>query len=690
MSRLALAVVVVLLLFIAESIAIVLGTGDPASAASGVVQLVIVIVLLVGRRQMLLGYPDRGTALIVASVLAACVVMAAIPPPVPALAAAPIVAVAFSLSLLRGRRLQAALLAAWAVAVVVAVIVELVSPSPGLPPELAVASRVGTFAAVVGLVVLVLYRHRRRLDIAMDGVRAAGEALADSEARYRLLFEGLADAVFVHELDAQGVSGCLLAVNDAACRRLGYSRDELIGTSMPVTDGPDAPLIERDRSDSLLRGERVLFEQAHVAREGRRIPVEVHAQRFEIQGRAAVLSVARDISDRRQAETELRASEELLRQASRMESVGRLAGGIAHDFNNMLMVILGHTELVLEGLAAEDPHRADLEEIQVAARHSADLTRQLLTFARKQPIAPRDIDLNEVVDDTQRLLRRLIGEDIELVWRANPELWLTRVDPVQVEQVLTNLSLNARDAITGGGTITIEAVNVGPNGSQAGPLLAAAADHVRLSVRDNGCGMDPETLAHVFEPFYTTKGPERGTGLGLATVYGIALQNGGFVDAESAPGRGSTVSVFLPRSAATDPTPAPGVVGLSRGGTETILLVEDDPQLLRLGETMLRGLGYTVLVAANGAAAIEVAEGCPSRIDLLLTDVRMPGMSGPTLAATIRVSRPGISCLLVTGYGGDLLTDVDPGGPPARLLSKPYSIDELAVAVRDSLDRDGA
>ena len=687
MSRLAVVVAVVVLVFAFMSLAIVVGTGDAASAAAGVVQVVIVVALVYARRQLLLGRTDRGVVLIVVSVLVACLVMAAVPPPVPALAAAPLIAAAFSLSLFRGQRRRAALIAAWIVAIVTAIIVEFTPPSPDLPSEVAAAARVATFAAVVGLVALILYRHQRRLEGAVNDVQTAGIALRASEERYRLLFDGLVDGVLLHETTDDGLPGRIIAVNDAACRRLGYDRDELLRMTVGDIDAPDSPVITRDVIARLRRGEQVLFEQTHVARDGQPIPVEVNTQALQLQGRPVVLSVVRDISDRRRVEQELRQRDELLRQAQKMELVGRLAGGVAHDFNNMLSVILGNTELALGEVDPARPAHAELLEIQGAAERSADLTRQLLAFAPKTPVVPVVLDLDETVPGLIPMLQRLIGENVRLDWHPGSDVWPVMMDPSQFDQVLVNLCINARDAIDDVGVITIGTANCTIDAAFcARHADAMPGDHARLTVHDTGRGIDAAVLDHIFEPFYTTKAVGQGTGLGLATVHGSLRQNHGFITVSSAPGHGSTFEIYLPRYDGRVGSPRPAdAPGSSQGGHETILLVEDEPAMLRFATRALESQGYTVLAAGSPGDAIRLAAEHADEIRLLVSDVVMPGMNGRDLANTLLPLYPHLGCMFMSGHAADVITAggvVDDG---TFFIQKPFSLCDLSAKVRHAL-----
>ncbi|MGC9196941.1 MAG: PAS domain S-box protein [Syntrophobacteraceae bacterium] len=385
--------------------------------------------------------------------------------------------------------------------------------------------------------------------------------------------------------------------------------------------------------------------------------------------------------------TERKKLEEQLRQAQKLEAVGRLAGGVAHDFNNMLSVILGYSELILSRLKPLDPMITPLKAVQSAAKRSADLTRQLLAFSRKQTIAPRVIDLNEQTKNMERLLTRIIGEDIELVLGLCEELWPVYMDPAQVDQVLANLAVNSRDAMPQGGKLTVETFNVTLDSDfgQRHPDFTPG-DFVLIAVTDTGCGIDRQTLEHVFEPFFTTKPEGKGTGLGLATVYGIVKQNGGLVNIYSEPGLGTTAKLYLPRhtgikQAATEPVLEPR----SQGGKETVLLVEDEGQIREMAKTMLEELGYIVIEAHEPSQAIALFENHSSRIDLLFTDVVMPNMNGKELAKRIRELKPGIRTLFMSGYTADAIAHLEELDERAVFLQKPFSLNDLAAKIRQAL-----
>ena len=379
--------------------------------------------------------------------------------------------------------------------------------------------------------------------------------------------------------------------------------------------------------------------------------------------------------------------EEQLRMSQKMESVGRLAGGVAHDFNNMLGVILGHAEMAEEQIDGTHPLYDSLQEIRKAAQRSASLTRQLLAFARKQTVMPKVQNLNETVAGMLTMLRRLIGEDIELVWRPGAKLWPVKVDPSQIDQILANLCVNARDAIKGVGEIIVETANVRiteDNGDHH--IGVTAGDYVRITLCDNGPGMEESVVAHIFEPFYTTKDVGEGTGLGLATVYGAIKQNNGFILVDSEKGRGTTFTLYLPRYQHPEikeeqkppPKPAPG-------GRECILLVEDEETILRMTATLLQHLGYTVLAANSPEEAFRLADNSPEKIRLLLTDVVMPQMNGRDLAQKLATKHAGMKCLFMSGYTADVISHHGVLDEGVYFMQKPFSKDELAAKIRTAL-----
>jgi PAS domain S-box-containing protein len=395
-----------------------------------------------------------------------------------------------------------------------------------------------------------------------------------------------------------------------------------------------------------------------------------------------------DITDRKRAEEEREKLREQLLQSQKMESVGRLAGGIAHDFNNMLSVILGHTEMLIDRLKPDDPLLDDLRTISTAAERSADLTRQLLAFARKQTVAPRVLDLNATVAEMIDMLQRLIGEDIELAWMPGADAGLVRMDPSQIDQVLANLCVNARDAIADTGEITIETGFATFDDARCATHHdCQKGDYSLLAVSDSGCGMDAATVAHLFEPFFTTKDRGKGTGLGLATVYGIVRQNNGFIQVHSEPGHGTTFRIHLPRCAeemAAVPEKKEAA-GATKSGGETVLLVEDEPMILDITCRMLDLLGYRTVIAATPGEAIRLAREHAGRIDLLMTDVVMPEMNGRELARNLLSLYPDLKRLFMSGYTADVIAHHGVLDPGVHFLQKPFSMNALAHKLREAL-----
>jgi signal transduction histidine kinase/CheY-like chemotaxis protein len=394
------------------------------------------------------------------------------------------------------------------------------------------------------------------------------------------------------------------------------------------------------------------------------------------------VAVNRDITERLQLEAQLF-------QAQKMESVGRLAGGIAHDYNNMLGVILGYGELALEKVKPGEPLHEDLEKMLAAANRSKDITRQLLAFARKETIAPEVLDLNATVESMLKMIRRLIGEDIDLAWLPGSGLWSVSMDPSQVDQIIANLCVNARDAITNVGRITIETDNVAFDMDYCTDHVGfVPGDFVMLAISDNGSGIAPQDLDKVFEPFFTTKGQGKGTGLGLATVYGIVKQNDGFINVYSEPGNGTTIRIYLPRhTGRMDEVDRKSGSEIPSGCGETVLFVEDDGAILELGRRILVSLGYLVLAATTPGEAIALAKAHSDGIHLLITDVVMPEMNGRQLSKQLQSLHRDLKILFISGYTADVIAHRGVLETGVHFLSKPFSKKDLAVKVRQVLDR---
>jgi len=396
-----------------------------------------------------------------------------------------------------------------------------------------------------------------------------------------------------------------------------------------------------------------------------------------------MVSTVQDVTERHTAEEEKARLEEQLQHAQKMESVGRLAGGVAHDFNNMLGVILGHTELALEQTDQEQSIHGDLIEIQKAAQRSADLTRQLLAFARKQTVDPKVLDLNQAVSGTTRMLQRLIGEDIKIEWNPGTNLWPVKMDPSQIDQILANLAVNARDAIQGVGALAIETTNKTLDEAYCiAHTGCIPGDYVLLAISDNGTGMNEETLRHLFEPFFTTKEIGKGTGLGLATVYGIVKQNNGSIQVRSQRGEGTRFEIYLPRHFKEEVNISPIPGGSAGTGQSTVLLVEDEPAVLRLATRMLEQQGFAVLSAPNPLDALHLAKEYPKEIHILMTDLSMPDMNGRELARQLLAQYPQLRCLFVSGWTGDPVSRDAIRDSGAEFLQKPFSMKELTEALQ--------
>jgi two-component system cell cycle sensor histidine kinase/response regulator CckA len=416
-------------------------------------------------------------------------------------------------------------------------------------------------------------------------------------------------------------------------------------------------------------------------RSGSEFPVDLAITVVRFGGKVAFSGFIRDITERKSLEDQFR-------QSQKMEGIGRLAGGIAHDFNNLLTAILGYAELMKAQLPDDEDLRSSLHEIHTAGERAAALTRQLLAFSRKQLLQPRILDLNAVVSEVERLLRRLIGEDVELTTRLDHNLGSVKADPGQLEQVIMNLAVNARDAMPDGGTLMIETVNAVLDSSfvRANPG-ARSGEYAVLIITDTGTGMNEEVRSHIFEPFFTTKEQGKGTGLGLATAYGIVKQSDGYITVDSEPGRGTTFRMYFPRAAGAASASGLGErSALSPRGTETILMVEDEPGVRRLSRTILEAQGYTVLEAASGDEALIVARSHVEEIHLVATDVVMPGMSGPALWDRLHAVHPQARVLFISGYTDDAIASHGVLESGIAFLQKPFTPFALAQKVREVLD----
>jgi len=506
---------------------------------------------------------------------------------------------------------------------------------------------------------------------------AAEQALTESEAHYRLLFERNPNPLCVY--DAETLA--FLAVNEAAVRLYGYSRAEFLEMTLkdlrPPDDGP------RPQSQSTISGEGLVGagEWRHRKKDGTAIVVEITRHALTFAGRPAALAMAHDLTQRRSLESQLL-------QSQKMEAVGQLAGGIAHDFNNLLTAIFGSSDLLLEDLSVDDQRRSDVEDIKQAAQRAAALTRQLLAFSRQQVLAPQVLDLSALIADLEKMLRRVIGEDVEFRTVLAPDLGAVRADPGQLEQVIVNLAVNARDAMPYGGKLTVETANVDLD--EAYPQergLVVPGRYAMLAVTDTGIGMDAHVKAHIFEPFFTTKEKGKGTGLGLATVYGIVKQSDGYIWVYSEPGRGTSFKIYLPRVEAVAEPPAPKAMPpASLRGSETVLVVEDEAAVRNLVRRVLEAHGYSVLVAADGPEALRLIESHHEPIHLLVTDVVMPKMSGRQLAERVVSTRRETKVLYLSGYTDDAIVHHGVLAPGIAFLQKPFTPRALARKLREVLD----
>jgi two-component system, cell cycle sensor histidine kinase and response regulator CckA len=555
-------------------------------------------------------------------------------------------------------------------------------PAPPVPPAVGLLVFLACLLTLVGMALISTGELRRAISRLREEVqerRSAEERLRDSEARFRSIVDSSPMGIHLYRLEPPDRL-IFLGSNPAGDGILGYPVSPLVGRTIeeafPGLAGTEVPAVYR-----------------RIAAEGGTWASEVNYRDDNVRGVYSVnafqtapglmAAMFLDVTERRQADEDRARLEDQLRQAQKMEAIGRLAGGIAHDFNNLLMVIMGHGELLRRGLEAHDPRLKKVQHIMGAAERAARLVRQLLAFSRKQVMEPQVVDLNALVSDTARMLQPLLGEDVRVVTRLTDGLDPVRVDPAQIDQVLMNLAVNARDAMPGGGTLVLETANV-QNGT-GDPV--APGGQVALAVRDTGQGMDEKTVAHVFEPFFTTKGGAGGTGLGLSMVYGIVRQSGGQITVESERGRGTSFRILLPR--ADGPGAAAEVSAPPRppsAAGETVLVVEDEPAIRSLACEMLEDQGYTTLSAGTGEEALGLAVRHTGPIHVLLADVVMPGLAGPALAERFAVVRPEARVLYMSGYSGDDLARRGLPEDAAHFVPKPFTADVLGKLVREALE----
>jgi PAS domain S-box-containing protein len=617
------------------------------------------------------------------------------------------------------------------------------------------------------------------------GRRSVEDRGGEPEERYRLLFSSINDAILVHEYHADGTPEIFVEVNDVACERLGYTREELLRMSTNDIDAPEGLAAVPAAMKKLVADGRAVWEGMHVTKDGRKIPVEISNRLFELDGKPMIFATIRDITDRKHAEerilnlarfpdenpnpvmrvsidgsllysnpssrtqlaswvcapdgripaahmpalqqaweagekkeievregrktfaltiapikaggyinlygkdvTEEKSLAEKFMQAQKMEAIGRLAGGIAHDFNNLLTVIGGYCGLVQADLPKGSLVEAQVGEIARAAKQAAALTTQLLAFSRKQVLIPQVVDTNALVGALEKIVGRVVGEDVELRTFLHPGTGNFRADPGQIEQALMNLVVNARDAMPAGGKLTIEtSMRVFDEAYAREHADVKPGEYVRIAVSDTGVGMDREVLSHIFEPFFTTKEQGKGTGLGLSTVYGIVKQSDGHITCYSEPGKGTTFTIYFPRTAEGRAAVSPSLPGTApQRGTETILLVEDEEAVRGFARTVLERNGYRVLEAAGGIDALAALAAREYEVDLLVTDVVMPRMSGKELARSLAQISPSVKVLYVSGYTGNAVVHGSILDPGADFLQKPFSSRELLAKVRELLD----
>ncbi len=508
--------------------------------------------------------------------------------------------------------------------------------------------------------------------------RSTERQLHEAETRYRRIVETTRDGIFL--LNGE-LTICF--ANRSGLDLIGHSPAHT--AALPFLDlvAPGCRPLVGTRLAEVIRGQNIQCEAAFLCADGTERWVLLTAQPPDEHGE--ILVWATDVSQRRKLE-------EQLRQAQKMEAIGSLAGGVAHDFNNLLSVILSYSDMLLVDLPAADPLRSDIDEIRLAGERARQLTGQLLAFSRKQMLAPRVIDLNQIVRGLEKMLRRLLGEDLEFTFLAEAKPWLVTADPSQLEQVLMNLVVNARDALPRGGKLTLETQNVElDRGYAATHHDVSPGQYAMLAVTDDGIGMSAATLARIFEPFFTTKGQDKGTGLGLSTIYGIIKQSGGHIWVYSELGKGTTFKVYLPRSGQeTDVVSAQPSEPHTLYGSETILLVEDEEQVRVAVRTILRRRGYNVLAAANGGEALLICEQYAATIHLLVTDVVMPRMTGRELAGRLLMLRPEMRVLFMSGYTENSVVHHGVLEAGVAFLSKPVTPDPLARKVREVLDAEVA
>jgi len=554
------------------------------------------------------------------------------------------------------------------------------------PPRVVVPQYVFWIIGGIGgslvLALLLIMVLRKQVRIKTEHLVRANETLRESEEKFRNLFQNHLAVKLIIDPD----TGRIVEANEAAEKFYGWSEDELRQKRIHDIDILPAEQI-KEQMEKALDDERVHFEFRHRLADNSVRDVEVFCSSIVIDKKTLLHSIVHDITDRKRAEKEQKELQEQLHQARKVEFVGRLASGVAHDYNNMLSVITGYTELALDSMGPSEPLYEDLTEVLNAAKRSTEITQQLLAFARRQTITPKVLNINDVVENMLKMLGRLIGEDINLEWLPDHELWNVKIDPSQVEQILANLCVNARDAIEGVGKVSIETLTSTIDDSYCTDHTGfIPGEFVVLSVSDNGCGMDKKTLDNIFEPFFTTKKVNKGTGMGLATVHGIVKQNDGFINVYSEEGKGTIFRIYLPRHVGEAEKLEPEIVTeIPHGNGELILLVEDESAIRKMSRLMLEKLGYKVLIAETPDMAVSLAEEQTERIDLLITDVVMPGMNGPDLADKMQILHPDLKTLFMSGYTANVIAHKGVVDGDKNFIQKPFTLRELGVKLNEVL-----
>lgn len=524
-----------------------------------------------------------------------------------------------------------------------------------------------------------LYEAEKKARESADKAEAARR---ESEQLYRLIFDASPVPMFVLDPDTLR----FVAFNEAFVSLYGYSREELAQMNLlslrPQTQGAESQAFVKKPGETDSKG--IVQRQR---KDGSLIDLEYTSRQLIFHGKPSCINILRDITEQKKAELALQKTEEQLRQAQKMEAIGRLAGGIAHDFNNLLSAVLGYSEMILQDLSKTDPLRGDIEEIFKAGERASELTKQLLLFSRQKVLEPQVISINDVLSTTEKILRRILGEDIVLVTKLSPSLGRVRADPSSVQQIIMNLVVNSRDAMPTGGRLTIETADVSLDETYAqGHLGVKPGPYTMVSVTDTGHGMDKATQARIFEPFFTTKDKSKGTGLGLSTVFGIMQQSGGSIWVYSEPNQGTTFKLYFPRAEAAEAPAAAKKNFRQFGGEEVILLVEDEAQVRSVACNILRRYGYQVIEAQDAAEAQEKCERFTGNIDLLVSDVVMPHMSGPVMAKKLSEMRPKMKILFMSGYTDDAAMRHGVMISEVAFLQKPFTIESLIKKVREVLD----